>query len=374
VRLKREYLFILIGFIFCLTLAGCATYSFVNIKERIDTQEARGYHIEGLEFVRQRRNWCGPAALASVFHYWGEDISQEEIAKSIYLPNIKGTLTFDLENYALNKGYFAQALHPDIYDLGKKIRSGIPVIVMHQVLPVFRKYHYLVIFGYSDTDRAVLAYDGRERPQIISYANFLRKWEGAGNWTLVVCPPEKVSWQLDAYYSNRLGLLYEKKGKIESARGYYQEAFEQRSDNATYAYNIANTYLKEGKFDQAVSFYKKAIKINPDFAASYNNLAYSLGKLNKDLEKAKSYATRAIEIDPDNRAFYLDTLGVIYLKMNRTGEAISVLKEALASAKPSDKKTLAIICRHLAEAYKEDNNLTQYWLYIEKIEDLKSSN
>lgn len=349
-KFKKGYFLILAGVILCCILTGCATYSFVGIKERLDRAKAQGYYIEGLEFVKQKKSWCGPAALTSVLHFWGENINQDEIARDIYLPNVKGTLTFDLENYAVKKDYFAQTLHSDIHDLGRKVKADIPVIVMYQVLPIFKWYHYLVIFGYDDTDRVILAYTGKQKPQIISYSNFIRKWKGANNWMLVVCPPDKVTWELDAYYSNRLGLLYEKKGKLILAGKNYETAFEKEPDNPTYTYNIGNIYLKEDNYRKAISFYEKAITLDSEFADAYNNLAYSLLKMNEDLERALSLAKEAIRLNPENSIYYLDTLGLIYLERGLFDEAVLNFNEALKLLKPHQKLELSEINGHLKEA------------------------
>ena len=373
-KFKKGYFLILAGVILCCILTGCATYSFVGIKERLDRTKAQGYYIEGLEFVKQKKSWCGPAALASVLHFWGENINQDEIARDIYLPNVKGTLTFDLENYAVKKDYFAQTLHSDIHHLGRKVKADIPVIVMYQILPIFKWYHYLVIFGYDDTDRVMLAYTGKQKPQIISYSNFIRKWKGANNWMLVVCPPDKVTWELDAYYSNRLGLLYEKKGKLNLAKKSYENSLKIEPDNSTYAYNIGNIYLKEDNYRKAISFYEKAITLDSEFADAYNNLAYSLCELKEDLDKAEKYIKRAIKLNPDNKIYYLDTLGVIYLNQGKIEKAISTYEEALKLSGSFNKETLSVIYQHLTEALKRKGNFKEYKNYIDKMESLRGSN
>ena len=365
-RCERGLSLILIVLIFCCSLVvSCATYNFISIREKLDKKKHQGYYIKGLEFVKQKRNWCGPVALASVLHFWGENINQDEIARDIYLPDVRGTLTFDLENYAVKKDYFAQTFHSDIHDLGKKVKAGIPVIVMHQVLPIFKWYHYLVVFGYDDTDRVILAYTGKQEPQVISYSNFIRKWKGANNWMLAVCPPDKVTWELDAYYSNRLGLLYEKKGKLILAGKNYETAFEKEPDNPAYTYNIGNIYLKENNYKKAIFFYEKAITLDSEFADAYNNLAYSLCELKKDLKKAEEYIKQAIKLNPDNKIYYLDTLGVIYLSQGEIDKAISTYEEALKlsdsfNEKKASKETLSVIYQHLTEALKRKGNFKEH--------------
>ena len=352
-RFKGSFsLIVLIALFLNTFLVGCARYNFISIKNNIEIQKSKGHYIDGLSFVKQKRHWCGPAALATVLEFWQDDISQEEIAESIYLPNIKGTLTFDLENYAFNEGYFAQSLQSDIYDLGEKIKSDIPVIVMHQVLPLFKRYHYLVVFGYDDTNEVILAYTGKEEPEILSYFNFMWKWKGADYWMLVVCPPEKVDWTLGTYYSNRLGLLYEKRNNLESAQKNYKNAFDLEPTNTTYIYNLANIYLKGKEYQHAITYYKKAISLDEQFADAYNNLACCLIEINQDLDLAKEYLKKAIELNPSHKAYYLDTLGMIYLKEGLSDKAILNFSEALKLTEPSQKDVLLKINEHLDQAYK----------------------
>jgi len=45
--------------------SGCGAKSFASIRPGI---EARGHYIEGVPFIRQSGNDCGPAALAGVLH------------------------------------------------------------------------------------------------------------------------------------------------------------------------------------------------------------------------------------------------------------------------------------------------------------------
>ncbi len=331
-------------------LCGCTAYNFAIIKGDLDSNKDEGHYIDGLLFFEQKKNWCGPAALAGVLRFWEDEVSQDEIARSIYLGGIKGTLTFDLENFAFERGHFAQSRKADLYELGDRIREGIPVIVMQKVLPLIRKYHYLVVFGYDDSREVVLVYSGKDEPELISYSAFSRKWRDAGNWMLVVCPPEKVGWEVDAYHLNRLGLLYEKSGELDKARVYYRKAGDEEKDNPAYPFNLANTYLLENNYQRAISFYETALVRDDKYADAYNNLAYCLSESGGDLDKAEEYALCALEFNSKNRPYYLDTLGSIYLKKGKAEEAASCFKEALSFKEVLKPKAFGQIEEHLDAA------------------------
>jgi tetratricopeptide (TPR) repeat protein len=330
-----------------LFLCGCAGLNYNFIKDNLDNDIDEGHYIDGLHFFGQEKNFCGPAALAIVMNYWGDDVSQEEIAQEIYRPSIKGSLTVDLERYAFKRGFFAQAGIFELDELGPKIRDGIPVVVMLQVMPFIKKNHYLVFFGYDETREVVLVYSGKDEPELMGYGDFVRKWESAGKWALIVCPPQKVNWDLDAYYLNKLGLIYEESGVNDLAVIYYKKAVKEDDSQALYFFNLGNVYLKLKDYTQAVVYYIKAIEIDKGYADAYNNIAYSLYLDGRNLDMAEDYAKEALALPSDKKAYYYDTLGLIYLKRKDFKKARETFKQALREAQNLDTQVQDAIKTHL---------------------------
>lgn len=90
------------------------------------------------------------------------------------------------------------------------------------------------------------------------------------------------------------------------------------------------------KYAEAVAYAEEGIKIFPDDRELNNNVAYLLVvNLNKPAE-ALPYAKRATELDPKNSSS-LDTLGVVYLKLDQLSDAEQVLTRAAATAKLADE-------------------------------------
>jgi len=48
--------------------------------------------VLNVPFTKQQSDYCGPAALSSIFKYYGLDIPQKEIGEKVYLPSLKGVL------------------------------------------------------------------------------------------------------------------------------------------------------------------------------------------------------------------------------------------------------------------------------------------
>jgi len=144
-----------------------------------------GGEVLNVPFERQKSEFCGPASLSSVFRYYGQDISQEEIAKSVYLRNLKGALITDLENFAKEKGFKTILKKSEIDEIKKFIDERKPVIALLDYGYLFvTKPHYVVIIGYNNN--GFIINDGYEKKKNISYGEFLGKWKKLGKVILVV--------------------------------------------------------------------------------------------------------------------------------------------------------------------------------------------
>lgn len=136
-------------------------------------------------FVKQRSEFCGPAALSSVLRYYGINITQEKIAEKVHIPKLKGALITDLQNYAKRKGFKTQLSTGDIENIKKYIKRKIPVILLVDYgFWVISKPHYIVVIGYNE--EGVIAHTGYEASVFISYKKLEKIWEKTGKVFLVV--------------------------------------------------------------------------------------------------------------------------------------------------------------------------------------------
>ncbi|WP_456393033.1 C39 family peptidase [Persephonella sp.] len=136
-------------------------------------------------FVKQQSEFCGPAALSSVLRYYNLDISQEEIAKKVYIPKLKGALLSDLENYARSLGFKTISGQGSINKIKEFIDSKKPVIVLVDYGLLFiSSPHYLVVVGYNKN--GFIVHDGYRAFEEIPYRKFRKLWKKLGNVYLVV--------------------------------------------------------------------------------------------------------------------------------------------------------------------------------------------
>ncbi|MEQ9619401.1 MAG: C39 family peptidase [Deltaproteobacteria bacterium] len=143
--------------------------------------------IEGVPFVKQKDNFCGPASMASVIQFYGDDVSQEEVSEEIYIPKLEGALISDMENYARDRGYKVKAVNGSIEGIKSAIDSGKPVIMLvDRGMWKVSVPHYYVAYGYSENGETVILHTGDEGGREMGFDKLDRQWEKMNRLMLVI--------------------------------------------------------------------------------------------------------------------------------------------------------------------------------------------
>jgi ABC-type bacteriocin/lantibiotic exporter with double-glycine peptidase domain len=167
--------------------AGCAPVGLDVV--RADVAAGHGHLIAGVPFLAQEDFQCGPAALAMVLRYYGVAVTQDEIARAIYLPSLRGTLNLDLEFYARRRGFAARAFEGTLDRVRDEIRAGRPLIVFQDLgVPGYAVPHFAVLLGFDDRAGVVVLHSGPAAHRILSYEDFTRSWARRRSFTLLVTP------------------------------------------------------------------------------------------------------------------------------------------------------------------------------------------
>ena len=148
-------------------------------------------YIKGVPFYPQEDFYCGPAALSSILNFYGLMTSQEEIAKEVYVPKLKGSLTIDLLNYAKRNGFHVTFYKGSLEDLKKNIKARRPLILFLNLgSDFFPVGHYLVVVGIDDSEENITTYSGREKNKVYSFEALIKAWKRTGYGTLQVLPKD----------------------------------------------------------------------------------------------------------------------------------------------------------------------------------------
>lgn len=149
-----------------------------------------------------------------------------------------------------------------------------------------------------------------------------------------------------------LGSVYEKRGEPESAMRQYEMALDRDPEFLPAVTRLGELSYSMGQYGRAERYYRKAIEMEPRNGDHYNNLCWVYLSQGRKLKKAEGLIKRAMELTPEHRGYYLDTLGVLHLKQHRFREAIGALEAAIPFFDETQTDLLSQVYRHLGLAYE----------------------
>ncbi len=153
-----------------------------------------------------------------------------------------------------------------------------------------------------------------------------------------------------------LGKIYESQGKADLALQQYEAAVKMDPKSISSLLLLGDLSFRSGNYETAESAYQKAVALQPENGDIYNNLCWVYLKQNRGIDKAGDLIKKALVATPGRRGYYLDTLGVVLLKLNRPAESVDALREAIALIPGDESEYLAEAYAHLAEAYRKNGD------------------
>jgi tetratricopeptide (TPR) repeat protein len=176
---------------------------------------------------------------------------------------------------------------------------------------------------------------------------------------------------LTAEEHDNLGRIYESQGKFDLALEQYREALRKDKNHLPSLLLLGDVLYRTNDYPGAESAYTKALKLDPKNGDVMNDLAWVYIRTGKNLNKAKEMISLALTLNPAHRPYYLDTLGVVLLKLGNTAEAITALQEAVDTLPKESADLLAEAEGHLADAYKATGDETRYREAVERQKELQ---
>jgi hypothetical protein len=138
-------------------------------------------------------NWCLPASGAMTFKYFGENITQQEIANAVITDGASSV--YKMITYARDLGFEAKYNYMTIEEIKVLLEEDIPVIAIQNYSLTILKSHARVIIGYDDEKQEVITNDPTAgKDYIISYSDFLALNfdSDSGKCKVIVLSPEEV--------------------------------------------------------------------------------------------------------------------------------------------------------------------------------------
>lgn len=127
-----------------------------------------------------------------------------------------------------------------------------------------------------------------------------------------------------------LGECRLRQGAPEEARHCFAEALEHSGEPGVIAGQIAVLCYEQGLRRLAIEYYEQALSRGPQppSPALLNNLAWTYGEENLELDRALGLSLQAVKSDADNPV-YLDTYAELLYKKGQGARAIALMRRAL---------------------------------------------
>jgi len=273
--IRRLYLLLLI--VGASLSSACSTLDKTVRADLLETSGSVAFELNDTAFYPQTTDQCGPAALATVLDAAGVQVSPEELASSVYLPNRKGSLQIELMAATRSYGRMPYPVKPDIVSLLEEIQQGHPVLVLQnlgaRIMPI---WHFAVVVGYLPDEEQFVLRSGNVRRHLVPAAKFLRSWQRANSWGVVALQPGDSPANSDMETYVRAVADLEAVGRTEAAAFGYESAVEHWPQNRIAWLGMGNTNYSLGRLELAHIAYSELLRIEPGNVVALNNLALVL--------------------------------------------------------------------------------------------------
>ncbi len=291
-----------------LLVCGCATPQTRGLMESPPITLPARTLIKEVPFFPQQAFYCGPAALAMIMNYHGLGVTQQALARVVYVPGLKGSLQAEMLAATRGRGLLAYVLAPDLHHLLAEIAARHPVVVLQNLgVSWYPRWHYAVAIGYDLNTGELILHSGNNANYRIGLRVFERTWARGDYWAFAPLPPGRLPDDDNALRYLEAAAALEETGHPRAAREAYRTAAGRWPDNALIRMGLGNARYALGDAGGAARAFASAANLTPALGVAYNNLAVSLSELGCD-RQALTAARRAVDVDTDHNADFRETL------------------------------------------------------------------
>lgn len=263
-----------------LLAGGCATYDAQipeSLAPRVDLAET--------PFHPQLENHCGPAALTTVLEASGAEPDYDEVAERVYVPDLEGSLQVEMMAGARSFDRIPFRVPGELSAVLAEVEAGHPVLVLQNLrVRSFPAWHYAVVVGYDRETEKILMRSGTERVLATPISKWMRQWDWASRWAVVVLAPGELPAQPDRTAVFRALADFDETAGPESRLRAWSAAGERWPDAALVHMGLGNAHHEAGKYEAAVENFRQALNRQPEHWPARLNLAQVLFELHRPCE------------------------------------------------------------------------------------------
>jgi tetratricopeptide (TPR) repeat protein len=207
----------------------------------------------------------------------GVNVTPEEISPLVYLPGRRGSLQIEMQAAPRQYGRIGYRVEPELDAILAEVTAGRPVLVLHNYgLPFLPRWHYAVVVGYDGARDRVLLRSGKVKRQELSAANFMRAWDNADRWGLVLLRAGELPQSPDKDRYLQAAADFERVATPRDALATFEAATRQWPQDPVAWVGLGTASYRNGDLRLAAANYRAALKIDSTQTAARNNLAMTL--------------------------------------------------------------------------------------------------
>ncbi len=259
----------------------------------------RPVELAAVPFHPQEAHHCGPASLLTLLEHSGVETGYEELVERVYVPGLEGSLQVEMLAAARGFGRIAYSLPPEPEAVLAEVAAGRPVLVLLNLgLPSAPVWHYAVVVGFDPGRNRVILRSGRQARSEQQAPAWLRRWDWAGRWAMVVLRPGE--WPAAPQRERLLRALaaFEDTAGPEAAGEAWAAAVERWPDEPVAWLGVGNAAYRSADWAVAVTAYRRVLELDPERLAARLNLAQALAREERPCDALEALGDRPAGDDP----------------------------------------------------------------------------
>lgn len=278
-----------------LALSGCA------LGPRLDLPELTGagpveltpVELTHVPFHPQPEFHCGPSSLLSVLEASGVEPGFEAVAERIYLPELKGSLQTEVTAASRHFGRIPYLLPPRPEAVLDELYAGRPVLILQNLgVPSRPRWHYAVVVGADPGKNRFILRSGNESRLETRARAWLRQWDWAGRWAVVLLAPGELPAAPDRDRLVRAVTDFETTQGAAAARPAWSAVLDALPDEPLAWLGLGNAAWAESDWAGAERAYRALLERRPDYLPGRLNLALTLERQGRACEGMEILAGR----------------------------------------------------------------------------------
>ncbi len=277
-------------------LYGCALPGGAGDARSVFGEEPRSVELTDVPYHPQEALQCGPAALAEVLQYTGVDTSPAELRGGLFIPAREGTLQLEMLAQSRRHDRVPYPLTGHAEELIRELHAGNPVLVFQNLgLRIRPVWHYAVLIGYDADAENLILRSGADKRRQRSLGFFLRTWDRADRWAVVVTAPDRLPATAKPQPWLQAAVALEETGREAAAETAYRTGAGHWPQEAGFHLGLINLHYRAGALDAAEAAARHGIRnAGSDRGVLFNNLAIILADQARwdEAERAAAAAVR----------------------------------------------------------------------------------